>query len=144
METPMSAEAPHAEHGLSDAHAAHPAAGPHGAHDGDWKPYAFVFGALLVLTALTVSLSYVDVGKAIGVPQFGRAANIVAGLLVAVLKASLVVWIFMHMNHETPTNRFILFFSLCLLAIAFTALSLDFVWLGTYAQGAARAALGGS
>ena len=109
----------------------------------DWKPYAVVFGALIVLTALTVSLSYVDVGKAIGVPQFGRAANIVAGLLVALVKASLVVWIFMHMNHETGANRFIFVFSLCLLLVAFTALSMDFVWLGTYAQGAARAALGG-
>jgi caa(3)-type oxidase subunit IV len=110
----------------------------------DWKPYAAVFAALIVLTAVTVSLSYVDVGKAIGVPQFGRAANIVAGILVAVVKASLVVWIFMHQNHETAANRFIFVFSICLLLIAFTALSMDFVWLGTYAQGAARAALGGS
>lgn len=112
--------------------------------EASWKPYAAVFAALIALTILTVCLSYVDVGKAIGVPQFGRAANIVAGLLVAAVKTSLVVWIFMHMNHETAANRFILIFAICLLLIAFTALSMDFVWLGTYAQGAARAALGGS
>jgi caa(3)-type oxidase subunit IV len=121
-----------------------PAAG-HGAQGpAHWQPYALVFGALLVLTAVTVGLSYVDVSKAIGMPQLGRAANIVAGLLVAGLKASLVVWIFMHMNHETNTNRFILVFALVLLGVAFTVLSMDFVWLGTYAQGAVRAALGGS
>jgi caa(3)-type oxidase subunit IV len=116
----------------------------HSGHEsGDWKPYAAVFAALLVLTALTVYLSGVDVGTSIGMPQLGHSANIVVGLLVAGLKASLVIWIFMHMNHETVTNRAILIFSICLLAIAFTALSLDFVWLGTYVQGAARAAVGG-
>jgi cytochrome c oxidase subunit IV len=117
----------------------------HGAQDGraEWMPYVLVFGALIFLTIVTVSLSYVDLGKALGVPQFGRTANIVAGLMVALVKAGLVVWIFMHMNHETRVNRSILIFSICLLLIAFTALSMDFVWLGTYAQNAARAALGG-
>jgi caa(3)-type oxidase subunit IV len=99
------------------------------------KPYVYVFTALLALTALTVSLSYVDVGAVLGRVlggTWGHGANIVAGLIVAVLKASLVVWIFMHQDHEEGANRFILGFSVALMALAFLALSTDFLWLGTY------------
>jgi caa(3)-type oxidase subunit IV len=104
--------------------------------------YAEIFGLLVALTILTVTLSYVNVGEAIGLPQFGRTANIVAGLLVALVKCSLVVWVFMHMNHETRTNRFVLVFAVCLMTIFFIGTSLDFEWLGTYTHGFARAALG--
>ena len=45
-----------------------------------------------VLTALTVGLSYVDFGS--------KAVNIAVGLLVAVVKASLVVLFFMHLKWE--------------------------------------------
>jgi caa(3)-type oxidase subunit IV len=105
----------------------------HAAHS--LKPYAYVFTALLALTALTVSLSYVDVGAVMGRlvgGTWGHGANIVAGLIVALVKASLVVWIFMHQDHEEGVNRFILGFSIGLMTLAFLAFSSDFVWLGTY------------
>jgi caa(3)-type oxidase subunit IV len=104
--------------------------------------YAEVFGLLAALTVLTVTMSYVNVGAALDVPQLGRSANIIAGLLVAFVKAGLVVWIFMHMNHETKVNRFVFIFALCLLGVFFIATALDFEWLGTYVVDGAKALVG--
>jgi caa(3)-type oxidase subunit IV len=132
--------------------------------DHSWHAYFVVFNALLLLTVITVALSYYDVGEILSqgslwgaqmtydikwlptlpVVEIGHAANIVLGLIVAMIKASLVVWYFMHMDHEEGNNRFILGFSISLLLLAFTAFSFDFVWLGTYAHSFAAAALGGS
>jgi cytochrome c oxidase subunit IV len=55
------------------------------------KPYTMVFGALMVLTVITVAISRVDLGKPM---------NWALGLAVACVKASLVVMIFMHLKHE--------------------------------------------
>ncbi len=54
-----------------------------------------VWAALIVLTAVTSAASYVDVGE----------WNIVLALLIAVTKASLVVWIFMGVRHVTTLTR---------------------------------------
>lgn len=57
------------------------------------KQYKMVFYALLVLTVLTVGVSYID---------FGVALGIAVGLLVATVKGSLVLSIFMHLLEEKP------------------------------------------
>jgi cytochrome c oxidase subunit 4 len=57
--------------------------------------YLKVGAALLVLTGVTVGLSYVDFGS--------RDMNIVVGLLVATVKAALVAAIFMHLKGEKIT-----------------------------------------
>jgi cytochrome c oxidase subunit 4 len=62
------------------------------AHADHSKSYRNVLLALLVLTAITVGISRVHFGT--------RSANIAVGLLVAIVKASLVVAIFMHMKYE--------------------------------------------
>jgi cytochrome c oxidase subunit 4 len=54
-----------------------------------------VWAALIVLTGVTSAASYVDVGE----------WNIVVALLIAVTKASLVVWIFMGVRHVTTLTR---------------------------------------
>lgn len=54
--------------------------------------YFTIFGALMVLTFITVALSYVHLGR----------ANVIAALAVAGLKATLVVLWFMHVKHNTP------------------------------------------
>ncbi len=56
------------------------------------RAYMLVFGALLVLTGVTVALSYFDFGS--------MQANIVIAMIVATVKAGLVALIFMHLNHE--------------------------------------------
>ena len=55
------------------------------------KKYLYVFLALAILTAVTVGVSYVDLGI---------AGGIVIALIVATIKGSLVALYFMHLNHE--------------------------------------------
>lgn len=55
------------------------------------KVYVLVFGALMVLTAATVIVANFDLGW----------ANDVAALTIAVIKALLVLWFFMHLRYST-------------------------------------------
>ena len=55
------------------------------------RPYLVVFGALLVLTGLTVAVSWLPLAPAIA---------IAIGLVIAAVKASLVAMFFMHLIHE--------------------------------------------
>ena len=57
--------------------------------------YVKVGIALLVLTGVTVGLSYVDFGS--------RSMNILIGMFVASVKATLVAAIFMHLKGEKMT-----------------------------------------
>ncbi len=54
-----------------------------------------VWAALVILTGVTSAASYVDVGE----------WNIVVALIIAVTKASLVVWIFMGVRYVTTLTR---------------------------------------
>ncbi len=63
--------------------------------------------ALLVLTVITVKVSYIDLGK----------FNIVANLAIATLKASLVLAFFMGLKYDTLLNRAIILSSFAALAI---------------------------
>ena len=124
-----------------------------------WNAYYIVFNALLLGTVITVGLSYVDIGGLLtdgsemgymatkGFLPFvevGHSANIIVGLIVAVIKAALVIWFFMHMDHEESINRLILGFSLVLLVFAFLMFSWDFVFSGMYHPTQALADLAGS
>jgi caa(3)-type oxidase subunit IV len=83
--------AEHSQHAPSDQDHSHDA--EHiAAHVG---AYLKVGAALLVLTGVTVALSYVDFGS--------RANNFIVGMLVATFKASLVAAIFMHLKGEKLT-----------------------------------------
>lgn len=126
------------------------------AHGHDWKEYYLIFNALIFLTVVTVGLSYFDLGlimsdglalartKAPFLPdiEFGHGPNIVIGMIVAIIKASLVLWFFMHQKDEEGVNRFTVAFSIGLLVLAFVIFCTDFVFLGTYAGEIAGAALG--
>jgi len=57
--------------------------------------YVAVFLGLLFLTGMTVGQSYVDLGK----------MNIVLVIVIATLKASLVVTFFMHLKGTTSSTR---------------------------------------
>lgn len=60
-------------------------------HDSGIRIYLVVWGALIVLTAVTVAVSYVHLGL----------MNVVVALLVASVKASLVALFFMHLRYES-------------------------------------------
>jgi cytochrome c oxidase subunit 4 len=59
--------------------------------------YAVIFMALIGLTIATVGQSYVDLGK----------LNLLVVILIATLKASLVVSFFMHLRYDNKFNALI-------------------------------------
>ena len=58
------------------------------------RVYFLVFGALLVGTALTVAMAYVDLGP----------FNTVVALTIACIKALLVLLYFMHLRYTSKLN----------------------------------------
>lgn len=114
----------HEESGAPVVASAAPAANGHAAahgHDDDHGlahvlPVPFLLGvlfALLLLTVLTVSVTYVDLG---------HQGNLVVAMLVATVKASLVVAFFMHLAWDNKFH-FLLFLSSVLFVILFLALA---------------------
>jgi len=73
------------------------------------KTYMQVFGALLVLTALTVAVSYWDLGK-FALP---------VAMIVAVIKAGFVIGYFMHLKFDTRFHSFVFFSTIIFVAIFF-------------------------
>ena len=77
--------------------------------------YWGIFFTLVLLTGLTVAVTWVDLGP----------FNIVVAMAVAVVKASLVAAIFMHLWFDHKLYTLILVFSLLLLGIFFVLTMLD-------------------
>ena len=78
-----------------DAHA-------HAGHDdirGHVKTYFMVFGALMVLTIITVGVSYLELATPMA---------ITVALVVAIIKGSLVALFFMHLSHERKVIYWVL------------------------------------
>jgi cytochrome c oxidase subunit IV len=63
------------------------------------KTYYMVFGALMVLTVVTVAVSYFHLPVAMA---------ILVALIVASIKASLVAMFFMHLKHERKLIYYVL------------------------------------
>jgi cytochrome c oxidase subunit 4 len=70
-------------------------------------------GVLLVMTVMTVGVTYFDLG----------AFNIWIALAIAVAKAGFVVTIFMHLKYDRPFNAIILIVSFALIML-FIAIAL--------------------
>lgn len=80
------------------------------------KLYMMVFGALMVLTCLTVGVSYV---------HFPPPWGLVLGLSIAALKASLVASIFMHLKWEKPLIYGVLGLTAVFVIVLFTLPIID-------------------
>ena len=78
--------------------------------------YLIVFGALLVFTALTVGASYVEMG----------IFNPIAAILIACIKAVIVVLFFMHVKYSSKLTKLTVFCGL------FTFLALVGMTLADY------------
>jgi cytochrome c oxidase subunit 4 len=94
------------------------AAAAHDAHDikAHVRTYMMVFGALAVLTVVTVAVSYIHL------PTLPAVA---LGLLIATVKASLVAMFFMHLKGEKRS----IVWTLLLTAIFFIVLmTIPFSW----------------
>jgi cytochrome c oxidase subunit 4 len=59
------------------------------------RTLVFVFLALIILTGSTIGIDYINLGD----------WNVVVALAIAVIKASLVAWIFMGVRHVSSLNR---------------------------------------
>ncbi len=79
------------------------------------KIYLAVAAALLVLTAITVAVSFVHLGS----------LNIVIALLIAGIKASLVLLFFMHLRYEWNMNAVTLMVAVVFLVIFITFTMFD-------------------
>ena len=84
--TPAAGHAGHDSHGHEGAHKHHVASA---------ALFTKVLVALIILTAITVGASRIDFGS----------ANLVIAMLIASVKASLVISIFMHVWWDTAINK---------------------------------------
>ena len=71
--------------------------------------YVAVFVGLLCLTLITVGQSYVDLGK----------ANLIFVILIATMKASLVVTFFMHLKWDNKFNALIFLSTIFFIGVFF-------------------------
>lgn len=89
-----------------------PVEGVHEVHEhvSPVSSYVKVFGALLVLTALTYGVSYMDLGN----------ASLPVAMIVAFAKASLVCMYFMHLKYDDRYNVFVFISTILFVGIFFT------------------------
>ena len=76
------------------------------------KWYFIIGGLLIVFSIATVGLSYVELPT--------HSLNILVGMILATIKASMVALIFMHLNHERTLIYKILAFTVVLAIVLFT------------------------
>lgn len=93
----------HDDHGHADDGAVH-------AHIASVKFYVGIFSALVLLTLATIGVSYI---------QLAGELNLVAAILIATMKASLVVMFFMHLRYETRFNILVFLCSLLFIGVFF-------------------------
>ncbi len=72
-----------------------------------YKTLALVLAALLLLTGLTVGVSYIDMGR----------LNVPITLVIASAKVSLVLLFFMHLKYEGRAIKISFISTVCFLAI---------------------------
>ena len=72
-----------------------------------YRTYIFVWGALIVLTAVTWQVSYLDLGT----------GNVAVALAIASAKAALVALYFMHLRHASKLVWAFALFPLFFLAL---------------------------
>lgn len=88
---------------LTDYHESHH-------HVSPVKTYLNVFGALLVLTAITYGVSYASLGS----------ASLFVAMVVAFIKATLVCMYFMHLEYDDRFNVFVFCSTAIFVGIFFT------------------------
>ncbi len=84
--------------------------------------YYAIFGALMVLTAVTVAAAYVNLGN----------LNFPVALAIAVFKATLVILFFMHVKYSSRMTKLVVVTSLFFLALLMLETMADYAsrtWL---------------
>jgi cytochrome c oxidase subunit IV len=101
-----------------DAHAHHADLGHE--HVTPLQVYFGIFGALMVLTAITVAVAWVDLGT----------LNVLVALGVAVFKAGLVVLYFMHLKYSSKLTWVVVGSGVFWLIILLSILMADYATRG--------------
>ena len=104
----MSAEYAHAHPHGHESHGA--------GHVSPISLYVTIFLALMVLTGATVGAAFIDLG------QF----NFLVAMIIAVFKASLVVWYFMHVKYQSRLTKLTVATGLFFLAILLGLMLIDY------------------
>ena len=111
-----STDATHAGDLAADGHAADDHA--HGDHHVcDTKTFLAILIALLFLTFVTVAVSFFDFGS----------ANMLIAMLVASVKATLVMAVFMHLMWDTAINKLFFLCSFLFLGLLFLFIFADLI-----------------
>ena len=87
------------------------------------KQYSYVFGTLLLLTFVTTAVGMINLGR----------LNVVVALVIAVIKATLVVLFFMHIYWSTKLTKVVVVSGLAWLALLLWLTLTDVLsrgWLG--------------
>jgi cytochrome c oxidase subunit 4 len=92
-----------------------PGGGELHAHPVPLRMLAAVFGALIVLTIVTVAVTYVDLGR----------LNVWVALFIAAIKGVLVAEIFMHLHWDRPFYRIAFLGAICFVALFIGIAMLD-------------------
>jgi cytochrome c oxidase subunit 4 len=79
------------------------------AHISSFGFYLAIFGALICLTLLTVAVSNVHLGK----------LNLIVAVIIASMKASLVLLFFMHLRYDSKFNGMIVIVSILFIGVFF-------------------------
>ena len=87
------------------------------AHVASLKNYLLIFAALMILTAVTITVAFVDVGF----------LNTVVALGIASVKATLVVLYFMHLRYGGSLNKLFWVAGLLWLAILLSFTMSDYL-----------------
>jgi cytochrome c oxidase subunit 4 len=111
-----------AEHGNGHAHGHGDGHVDHAHHVVPVKTYLIVFSWLMVLLVITLVAAAFDLG----------AWNVVLAVTIAVVKAALVMWFFMHLGYSTKLVRFMGFAALFWVVILFTITMSDYVARGWF------------
>ena len=82
--------------------------------------YFMVFGLLMVLTVITVAVAFVDLGR----------LNVVVALVVALVKATMVVLFFMHVKYSSRLTQLVVVAALAWLVILFGITLADYLTRG--------------
>ena len=78
--------------------------------------YVTIFLALMVLTGVTVGAAFINLGS----------FNFPVAMLIAVFKASLVVWFFMHVKYQSHLTKLTVATGLFFLAILLGMMLIDY------------------
>jgi cytochrome c oxidase subunit IV len=84
------------------------------------RTYLSVFFALMVFTVVTVAVAFFDLGN----------ANVLVALVVAVVKATLVVLFFMHVKYSSRMVQLVVIAALAWLMILFGITLSDYLTRG--------------